>query len=106
TPRRPRRRRSPQSALHHLPFAIARTWSYWAQSLRTTPRTRLDSTSRPCGGVTGPQILIRLKSGSGHGLVYGHVLGRSALPLNPVELLHRSEDKRCATSKPEAKCSG
>jgi len=40
--------------------------------------------------------LSRLMTAVGHGLPYGHVLGRSALPLSPVEALHRSEPTRCA----------
>ena len=45
----------------------------------------------------------------GHGLPYGHVLGRSALPLSPVEALHRSEPTRCATAQNRcaiARCAG
>jgi hypothetical protein len=40
-------------------------------------------------------------SPKGPGLPYGHVLGRSALPLSPVEALHRSEPARWANAQQE-----
>jgi hypothetical protein len=70
-----------------------------------TPADHASITARFCWpiGVVGPrcqdgevQAERPSRAAWGHGLPYGHVLGRFALPLSPVEALRRSEfDAMC-----------